>query len=287
LEFVTFHVALGNGEAAHPNQTLQHKEYLSMIGMMFASARLFDQAAKTVVLTDPNTSFEARSLGIDQVIREKMDGSQLMLERATAQLRHVETSAFDSPLVILDSDILVNAPLQPIFREDFDVALTWRHNANQPINGGFLILNNRRPEASRDFFRRFTAIYREEYADHGAWFGDQMALRDCVGLPLSELARRDMVEVDGCRIRLLPCDTHNFSPANRYAEISDDLPEKVILHFKGERKRLMAPYWNAWLRPRRSLSPFVHLRARRERRALNERVAAEAEKGAIPNGDAE
>lgn len=277
MQFVTFHVALDNGETAHPNQTLKHGEYLSMIGMMFASVRMFDRAATTVVLTDTRTNFGA--LGIDCVVREQVDGRMLMLERANAQMRYVESSAFESPMVILDSDILVNAPLQPIFDNDFDVAVTWRASAEQPINGGFLILNNRRPEVSRQFFRRFISIYREKYADRAAWYGDQLALRDCVGLERTQMARRKMVEVDGCRILLLPCDSHNFSPENRYAEISADRPEKVVLHFKGERKRLMEAYWHAWLRPRRSLSPLVHLRAWHERRSLLRLVAAEAESG--------
>lgn len=281
MEFLTFHVALDQGEAAHPNQTLKHKEYLSMIDMMFSSARLFDRHATRVVLTDEATSFGRQARHIDRVVRHRIDGARLMLERANAQQRYVQACSFETPLVILDSDILVNAPLASIFARDFDVAVTWRHNAAQPINGGFLVLNNRRPDVVRAFFRRFIETYKKKYAEgHAGWFGDQLALRDCVGLPLCEMERHEIVEVDGCRILLLSCDSHNYSPDNRFSEIAADLPAKVILHFKGERKRLMAPYWRAWLRPRASISPLVQFRARQERKAIERLAAADGANGA-------
>ncbi len=282
MEFVTFHVTLRSGSEAHPNQTLMHREYMSMIDMMFASARLMDRSARTVVLTDNNTDFGQCRTPIDAIVRTDVDAGKLMLERTRSQLRYIETSAFAAPIVILDSDILINAPLQKIFDIDFDVALTWRESKVQPINGGFLILNNQRPDVSRHFFQKFCSLYVERYADQAAWYGDQLALRDCVGLPLKQMRERNLVDVEGCRILLLPCDSHNFSPVNRYTEIQADWPEKVVLHFKGDRKRLMSPYWHAWLKPRKSFSPFVHLRARRERKSLAGLVAAEAQLLAAP-----
>ncbi len=275
LEFVTFHVSLRTSEAVHPNQTLAHDEYLSMIEMMFASARLFHPGAATTVLTDARTELKLRRGVVDRVVRAGIDTSKLMLERANAQLRHVLDSDFRQPKVILDSDILVNASLEPVFDTDFDVAVTWREREDQPINGGFLILNNARPAVTKRFFERFTTIYRDRYSDQAAWFGDQLALRDCVGLGPSAMAKHDLVEVDGCRVLLLPCDLYNFSPDNQYSEICTALPEKSVLHFKGERKRLMRPFWRAWLRPRSSYSPKAAFDGWRERRWLHEQAAFE------------
>ncbi len=269
LEFVTFHVALGSSKEVHPNQTLKHREYLSMIDMMFASARLFHPEAKTTVLTDPDTDFHGMEHSADRTVRSTIDNNRFMLERADAQSRYVQDSSFARPMVMLDSDILINAPLAPLFGRGFDVAVTWRDNADMPINGGLLILNNTRPDVAKRFFSRFTAIYREKYSDQAAWFGDQLALRDCVGLGLADLAARETVEVDGCRILLLPCDTYNFSPDNRYGEICSELPGKVVVHFKGQRKRLMGPFWRAWLRSRHSYSPWVAFDGWRERRWLS------------------
>jgi len=256
-----------------------------MVNMMFASAVAFHPRARRVVLTDPSTSFCGISRRIDEIVRSHLDGKRLMLERARAQLRYVKESRFDGPLVILDSDVLINGSLAHLFEQDFDVAVTWRnHPAGQPINGGLLILNCRRPDVSRHFFEKYVAKYERDYADeHASWFGDQMALRDCVGLSAEELARQDVVEIDGCRILLLPCDVYNFSPENRMEEINNELSGKLVLHFKGERKRLMEPFWRAWLRPRTSRWPWVRVQALRERQKLqldldNSRAARASEK---------
>jgi hypothetical protein len=278
LEFVTFHVALSPDKAVHPNQTLAHREYLGMVDMMFASARLFHPRARRVVLSDRATSFaRIRLLSLDRVERSPMDPAKLMLERAQAQLRHVQASKFKRPIVFLDSDILVNGPFGPVFERDFDVALTWRpQHPEQPINGGLLILNNRRPDVGRRFFEQYVRRYKDYFAhEQGGWFGDQLALRDCVGLTVEAMAERDLVEVDGCRVLLLPCDTYNYSPPNRFHAIEGELTEKLVLHFKGERKRLMQPFWRATLQPRGSRAPWVQRRAERAREWLREQVELE------------
>ena len=89
------------------------------------------------------------------------------------------------------------------------------------------------------------------------------------------LQRGVIGEVDGCRILMLPCDTYNFSPDNRFAEVAAYRSDKVILHFKGERKRLMGPYWQAWLRPR-SASILARLQALAERRRITRHIRSEA-----------
>lgn len=281
MEFVTFHVALGSGDSVHPNQTLKHKEYLSMIDMMFASARLFHPDVMTTVLTDRNSSFDDLSPGT-AITRFDIDPSRLMLERASAQLKHVLNGLDHHPMIVLDSDILINASLVPIFEQDFDVAVTWRQNVKMPINGGFLILNNIRPEITKRFFNRFVSLYQEKYADEAAWFGDQLALRDLMNMNPDGLEQKQIVDVDGCRVLLLPCDTYNYSPENKYKEICSKLSEKVVLHFKGERKRLMPHFWNAWLKPSESYFSWIRFDAWRERWWL--RLQARNEKPIVRPG---
>ena len=281
IEFVSFHVAVGDGESVHPNKTVAHREYLGMIDMMFASARIFHGGARRVLLTDCATSFGATSRRVDVIRRSDMDRSQMMLERARAQLRHVRRAGLRRPMVILDSDILLNGSLAPVLERDFDVAVTWRaDNEAQPINGGFLILGNRRPDVAQEFFENYVRVFEDRYAGQAAWFGDQLALRDCIGLDVDQLARHEIVDVEGCRVLLLPCDTYNFSPANDFREIETPMLDKLVLHFKGERKRLMKPFWEARLRPRFSWAPWVQERARREREWLRQQVQAASE--AVP-----
>jgi hypothetical protein len=210
-------------------------------------------------------------------VEAPVDHGALMLSRAEAQLQWVEERDFTRPLVLLDSDILVAAPLGALFAEDFDVAVTWRASPEMPINGGLLLLNGRRPEVARRFFRRFVAVYRQRHTGANAsWYGDQLALRDCVGIAQAQMAQQPVADVDGCRVRLLPCATHNFSPDNSFAAIASGLPGIQVLHFKGQRKRLMRPYWDAFLRPHESRLPWAALLGRRARRRLQELAHAEA-----------
>jgi hypothetical protein len=268
LEFVSFHVALSPDRTVHPNQTVAHKEYLAMLDMMFASASLFHPGARRVVITDTQTSFEGMSSQPDAIARFPMDSQRLMMERAKAQQSYVQQSRFDRPILLLDSDILINGTLAHLFEQDFDVAVTWRASKNMPVNGGLLILNNRRPDVAKAFFERYVRTYQEQYAEQAAWYGDQLALRDCVGLTVKQYRKYRIHEVDGCRILLLPCDIYNSSPDNSFGEIDRPREEKLVLHFKGERKRLMGPFWRAWLHPRCSSNPLVRLRGWRERRLL-------------------
>jgi hypothetical protein len=80
------------------------------------------------------------------------------------------------------------------------------------------------------------------------------------------MSEYQVVERDGCRLLLLPCSSYNFSPHNRYRAICSRLPDKAVLHFKGQRKRLMTPFWRAWLHPAHSYSPWVQYVGWRERR---------------------
>jgi hypothetical protein len=280
-EFAAFHAARPPGaDGPHPNANLDADGYLRMLDLLFRSARLFHPDAVCTLLTDRATRVDGVR-GPWRRVEAPVDHAALMLSRAQAQLQWVEQRDFTRPRALLDSDILLAGPLQALFDGSFDVALTWRANAEMPINGGLLLLDDRRPEAARRFFRRFVAVYRERHAGANAsWYGDQLALRDCVGVALERMAQQSTVEVDGCRVRLLPCATHNFSPRNSFAAIANGLPGVQVLHFKGQRKRLMRPYWDAFLRPRESRLPWAALLGRRARRRLQELARAEAAAGA-------
>jgi len=276
-EFVSFHADRPPGaDASHPNANLQSAGYMRMLDLLFRSARLTHPGALCTLLTEAATDVR----GIHGPVRRldlPIDHGALMFSRSLAQLACIEQDDFAQPLVLLDSDILLRGSLQPLFDEDFDVGVTWRESRTMPINGGLLVLNNRRPEVVRTFFRRFVAIYRERYGSDGnaAWYGDQLALRDSVGLEHHEMHAHEVYEHDGCRIRFLPCESYNFSPDNRLAAIVDGLPEKLVLHFKGQRKRLMEPFWEAFLQPRESRLPWAGWIGRRAQRQLAQAAADE------------
>lgn len=274
LNFVTFHVDVKQGNVGpHPNTNLERNRYIGMIDMMFQSARKFHPGSCCTVLTDEATRLEALSSRYSRinctVRREKM-----MFDRMTAQFEFVRAYDFSLPIFLVDSDVLINNSLDSVFQHDFDIGLTWRHDSKMPINGGVIILNNRRPDAIRRFFSLFHEIYSKKYADRADWYGDQYALRDCIGMTAEEMAsHQGMIEMQGCRILLLPCEQYNFSPNNSIPTIASRFRDKFVLHFKGERKLLMRLYWQAHLLPLKSWSPTVWLRAWRARHAIREVVS--------------
>jgi hypothetical protein len=265
MEFVTFHAWLSPEEVGHPNQSLSFAEQVRLMRLMIKSVSLWHPSSSMTLLTNARTAAWRLPWHCQRVVKE-VTPRNLMLERAIAQERYVLESSMAAPMVLLDSDILLNGSLEKVFHRTFDVALTWRPNHEMPINGGLIILNNERPEAVKSFFSRYVSVYQTKYADQARWFGDQLALQDCVTLRAEDMSEYDIVERDGCRLLLLPCSIYNFSPHNRYRAICSRLPDKAVLHFKGQRKRLMAPFWRAWLHPAHSHSPWVNYVGWRERR---------------------
>jgi hypothetical protein len=265
MEFVTFHAWLRPEESGHPNQSLESAEQVQLIRLMTKSVRLWHPHSSMTLLTNARTASWRLPSHCKQVINEVIP-KDLMLERAIAQERYVLASDMGAPMVLLDSDILLNGGLDAVFERTFDVALTWRPNHEMPINGGLIILNHERPEVAKGFLSRYVSVYRRTYAGQARWFGDQLALQDCVGLRAEDMSEYQVVERDGCRLLLLPCSSYNFSPHNRYRAICSRLPDKSVLHFKGQRKRLMAPFWRAWLHPAHSSAPWVQYVGWRERR---------------------
>lgn len=249
MNFVTFHVERPiDKEQVHPNTTSLKQNYIRMIDLLFRSAKLFHQDSTCFLLTDLATNAEAISFP-HHAVRRPVDYSTLMWSRTLAQQYFIESSDFSQPIILIDSDIIINGSLKPLFWEDFDVALTWRKSAIMPINGGLIILNNKRPDAAISFFDRFVACYRDQYSPQATWYGDQLALRDCVGLNHRQMSESRIVTIAGAKILLLPCETYNYSPTNAFGAIRDRLPDKVILHFKGRRKRLMELFWDCHLLP--------------------------------------
>jgi hypothetical protein len=165
--------------------------------------------------------------------------------------------------VFLDSDMLINGPLDGLFDGTFDIGLTHRPHDTMPINGGILFVSRDRPEAARAFFDRLHTVYEHEFDSFGNWFGDQYALAKIVAdrSPAATTNRPDGTTflVGEIRVRLWPCDTHNFSPVPSYGAVFRRDPDRKVLHFKGDLKPLMPLYWKANLAWRASSSRLARV----------------------------
>ncbi len=238
MRVVTFHVQTVD---AHPNVRWSHAEYLRLLDWMLRSVRRFHPEARLTVLTDAQTDLSPLSIAFER-IDHPVDHRRIMLSRAEAQQHFLQTH-FDDDVLFLDSDMLLNGPLTELFEgADYDIALTVRDDADMPVNGGFLLLRHRRAEVARRFFDEYLRLFREVYAGEAAWYGDQRALRDAIGW--TGTGATSQVEA---RIRLLPCERYNHTPGDRIRKVLRPQGDKRVLHFKGDRKRLMSLFWYAWL----------------------------------------
>ena len=263
LTLITFHIdtaPVGSVGSVHPNANLERESYLRMIDLMFRSARIHHPGCRAIVLTNDETDLSP--LGDRyEVWRVPAKPETLMLDRTRAMAHTVRQLPNGSNALFLDSDILINAPLDSLIQESFDIAFTYRDHPRHPINGGLIFAKLLRPDRVGAFFDAILRTYLDRYAAASSWFGDQDAILDVLGRDQFANRKNDVLTIDGCVVRLLPCDTYNFSPAPLRNAIRTPLRDRLVLHFKGERKPLMSIFWNAYLLLREDRRPANWLRS--------------------------
>lgn len=171
-----------------------------------------------------------------------------MYERCRAMCAYVHSHAFNSPTVFLDGDAFVNTDLNPIFKTICDVAVTYRNDPGlMPINEGVIFA--RPTEGTKAFFRAYLATYEnlakvpeivEYYGSQPGikrWRGGQLSL-NALTCPPGVPSEMDRIQVAGCTVQYLPCETWNFSLDMDKPYASRELDTKAILHQKGPRKAM-------------------------------------------------
>ena len=186
---------------------------LLAVVLLFAAAPLAAQEAalSTDVAPGKSKSVRLRSVpqGANVAVRVVTSGRLLVALVGMKQLKQPKPDA------------------KPVFRAAVQNKLTFRVTIPE-TDDYLLVLNNRRPDVVRAFFRRFVALYRERHGGESAsWYGDQLALRDLIGLDHQAMQRQPLCEVDGVRVRFLPCDPFNFSPDNTWSAIASGLEQSI------------------------------------------------------------
>lgn len=255
ITFATFHIDCTPEAATHiadNNIYLDNRnEYLTQIVLMFESAALTHPNCKKVVLSDRHTDLSSLPSDI-HIHRLDLDPKTVMLSRLQAQINYVTHHDQERDIVFLDSDMLIQGDLSPLFVQDFDVGLTYRQPGDvgydkMPFNGGVIFVAHYRKTQVLQFLNKVYTLYQAKSENQGIWWGDQYALLEAVE-PANFFERTaEIVEVNGCKILFLPCTIYNYSSANRMSAILRKLKDKQIIHFKGARKRLIQPYWQAHL----------------------------------------
>lgn len=273
-EILTFHAENPSGHF-HVEGDLRAP---AMLNILLRSARRFDPSVSLTLLTTPGTNLFGTIVDFNRV-DQTIDHGSLMLERMRAQAAYIARALGPRPMALLDSDIIVNTDLAPLFRSDFDIGLTWRPSKRgMPFNGGVLLVNNRRPQASRQFFRALLAAYEENFRESALWYGDQFALAKVVGLNAAQLEKTSAAEIAGIRYAFLPCATYNHAPDWRARSLMLEDVSGKILHFKERSRRLMEPFWRYRIAepPGRSTAALQDLAVETFRLARHSRAYREA-----------
>ena len=217
-------------------------DYRVLLDLLLASLDRSMPGSRVVLLTDPTTGTESLSTRI-LVDRAATVGEGLMLARMRAQREYLGRAPA-GPVFFLDADMLVLEDLRAAL-DGCDLAVTVRNDPEMPINGGFIAVAEDGRARAAAFLDAALRIYLEEYGSQGAWWGDQRALARLVGVERCRTQIGQVVDAGGARVRLLPCDRYNRSPDRSIAYLRRGRAV-AIMHFKGARKRFMAPYWRAF-----------------------------------------
>ncbi len=247
ISFVTFYidVTARTMDSIHRRtSTITVTEPQAYIKTMFASARRFHPGCRQVILSDRHTVFPPHPA--TDIMRCDLDAESPMMSRSIAWLDYIKEA--EGHTIFLDSDILINGDLSPVFDQDFDVALTYRDEEKWPINAGINFAHGRAPAGAARFHRMWLRRFRSRHHGDGVWGGDQDALREIFSAV--DFARDDVFrhDLDGIRVLFLPCAIYNFSTSMK-CEMDGHYPGKKVLHFKGRRKPHLFPYWRRYIKP--------------------------------------
>lgn len=241
-KIIVFYVqAVGSAHASAPKKNAL--SITEQIKLLHQSAQQSNPDFNLTILTSADTPLDGLDFDYERVNCE-IDPRALMRERNRVQLQYVEASADHKiPFVLLDTDILLNIDPVTLFKESYDIGLTWRANNDMPINGGVVLVSNRNPEASKVFYRRLYENQINDPLELAHWFGEQRSMSKIIGLALPQLRQTPEMTKDGVVYRFFPCDTHNHTP--RYLGVFDrkKILSPAIFHFKGSAARFMREFW--------------------------------------------
>lgn len=229
------------------------------VELLYRSAKVFEPDIALTILTSPETDLSRLTFQYDRVSKP-IDHDHLTLERARMQLEFVKTHTAGERLLFVDSDILVAGSIAAAFSNEYDIGLTWRHDAEMPFNIGVMFVSNGTPAICVRFFRALLDIFERLPEQSLRWYGDQIALAQLVNLTPREIAVSQIFVKDGIRFRFFPCETYNYTPLNTSLAVRR-LPDGAkLIHFKGNRRPMMEPMWRLHLDPAGRSRGFRELR---------------------------
>ncbi|KAJ7540992.1 hypothetical protein O6H91_10G040000 [Diphasiastrum complanatum] len=197
-----------------------------------------------------------------EIIAGNYTRANLMLQRLesyVAYLNRVISKSKLSPtetqkhIIFTDSDMIIVGDLGCIFEQhtNFDIALTFRNNKQQPVNSGMIFIRGSEKSMTqgKKFLEQVLKGYREKFMKSAGMLGDQLAFAWTLfhsSLIQDQLLRTHEAfedEVLGTQILFLPCAIYNWTPSEGAGQFHGMPIDVKVLHFKGSRKRVMLEAW--------------------------------------------
>jgi hypothetical protein len=188
--------------------------------LMVASVRSVMPGVEIVQMSEPDT---AAVPGVDTVIRREREGMRL------TQYRLAHFAALERPAILfIDPDVIVQRPVDHVFEQPFDVALTVRHERMKDLRGVNLtplmpynmgVSFSRQPRFWAAAGDHCGQLAQDEFNN---WYGDQLSIKH-------------VADTGAFRVLELPCDQYNYSPRTE----DEDVEERYAVHYKGQRKEWM------------------------------------------------
>ena len=250
--------------AVPPAKTLGNSTFWAYTNLTLASFKKLNSKVRAILLTKKKAPIP-KGLLFDKVLRSHNASATahgLMVDELNCWVDFVKSDLFDRPTILIDPDLLCQHDISSIFEDPFDIGLTWRDVSDeptpetfseiyrtQPFNAGVIFLRPYRKAIVINFFENCFDSLENMDQSFWAWYGDQEALLHASGKDHKFNPNPDTWHHNGTVFKAFPCDLFNFSQP--YTKTGDYklqcFNEPHIVHFKGERSKLMFRYAQEFL----------------------------------------
>lgn len=218
---------------------------------MFHSAERIYPGCRKIILTDLTTNIAAISEDVE-IYRYPLDSHLLTLSRTTAQWLYLKEAKHKYDLVYVDSDILIQKNLDPIFACKFDIGLTYRPHL-MPINTGVIFVHHQGYKGALKFFGNFLKFMQAQRVEFQTWYGSQLVMKEKIEITneIAHAKRFFIGKMWGAKVLLVPAMHYNFT-TEPGVMMDGFYPDKAILHFKEKKRVFMKPYYEKYIHCNRS-----------------------------------
>jgi hypothetical protein len=186
--------------------------------------QLSDRTTAAIANVDKVVRIDLPNLGM-VYLNDSKDESALVPAGVMLYRTRLLSTLDDSPIIVIDTDCVIQKDLSHVFDDDFDIALTYRNRditdsnganltEHMPFNTGVMFARK------RQFWLDCLDEMRKMDMDLKTWYGDQLAVKTVSAK---------------YKLKQLSCDPYNYTPLKK----SEDVSTKHVVHYKGLRKQWM------------------------------------------------